>query len=115
MLPDTTVGTAVSSLVPCPKESSLVPLGASAFRFSTTLAQSTLPASSTLRFASVSTSKLLPLRLTSGWLANAAVDDIRPAAKTTAKVAMPARPLLRRAETICFMFSSKGERQDIVL
>jgi hypothetical protein len=38
--PDTTVGTAVSSLVPCPKESSVVPVALSVWRTSLTLAQS---------------------------------------------------------------------------
>jgi hypothetical protein len=38
MLPSTTVGTAVSSLVPCPNDSSFGPLVVSAFRISSTLA-----------------------------------------------------------------------------
>src|SRR5215212_350892 len=77
MLPSTTLGTAVPSLVPWPNDSSELPLGESALRFSVTFAQSRDGAgSSTLRFASVSISKLLPARLTSGWLANAACTPI---------------------------------------
>src|SRR5918995_3566301 len=68
MLPLTTLGTAVSSLVPFPKELSPLPDGVSALRVSVTVAQSidgagspTGEGSSTLRFASVSISKLLPV------------------------------------------------------
>ena len=68
--PDTTVGTAVSSLLPWPNELSSVPLGWSVSRSSATLAQSMDgDPCSTVRFASVSISKWLPSSETSPWLA----------------------------------------------
>jgi hypothetical protein len=85
MLPLTTLGTAVSSLAPWPKDSSVGPLAESALRISATFAQSMDGAgSSTRRLASVSISKLLPGRLTSGWLANALNGAVAPATSTTA-------------------------------
>jgi hypothetical protein len=67
MLPSTITGSAVFSLLPCPNDSSVGPLVVSAFRISFTFAQSIDgAASSTLMFASVSISKLLPAKLTSG-------------------------------------------------
>ena len=73
MLPLTTVGFAVSSFVPWPKDSSRAPLAVSTFLTSATLTQSIDGAAcSTVRFASVSISKLLPGRLTSPWTASAA-------------------------------------------
>src|SRR6266540_5026103 len=105
MLPSTTVGTGLSSLVPWPKESSVPPEGLSALRTSVTDAQSIEGAgSSTLRLASVSISKLLPGRLTSGWLAPAGVGDSADAAIRATATGTTLRPLpcraLRAAEII---------------
>src|SRR5215207_4365597 len=95
MLPLTTEGTAVSSFEPWPNESSPPPLSLSLLRASATPAQSIDgAASSTFRFASVSISKLLPGRLTSGWFACAG--PAAHAVSTSAAAATPAKTGERR-------------------
>src|SRR5205823_4004331 len=70
MLPSITVGTASFSFEPCPKESSLVPVGLSVLIKAATHDQSIDgDPLSHVRLASVSISKLLPGRLTSALLA----------------------------------------------
>src|SRR5215218_1630898 len=109
MLPSVTVGLGEFSLVPSPKDSSPDPLCVSAWRTSLTLAQSIDgDASSCLRFASVSISKLLPLRLASEWLANAATCQPTTSAMMTPSASTIARLFTTHSPTHYLLSLSLG-------
>src|SRR5688500_2502220 len=90
MLPPSFVVTAVSSFVPWTNELSVDLYGSSSLEASATLFQSDGP-SSTFVLASVSISKPLPGRLTSGWLASAGNRAPTTATRTTSSAALSAR------------------------